>query len=260
MPTNTDIERNQMKLEYVCNDCGREISSNEYEEQSDIFCRECGGHIEKNTKKIWCFSDKKGQLKGPFYVSDLREAFLNKEIHEQTEIFNLGSFDWKPLSKWRDLEPVSKALNSKDNQQKQEYFTFSCLSCGKSLRVAFPFQSLFFRCGSCSGMYDICSVNSGRQIYLVVPKLSHKTSNPPPRPPAMPEEVRRALRIFAFKEDVSWEDVKAMYRKCMSEYHPDKVTHLGADLRKLAEEKTKAYNAAYSDIQRYFEKVDNQGA
>jgi DnaJ like chaperone protein len=72
----------------------------------------------------------------------------------------------------------------------------------------------------------------------------------------MPEEVRRALRLFDLNEGVSWENAKAKYRKCMSEYHPDKVAHLGADLRKLAEEKTKAYNAAYNDIQRYFEEVN----
>jgi Zn-dependent protease/DNA-directed RNA polymerase subunit RPC12/RpoP len=33
--------------QYVCNDCGREISSSEYESQSDIFCSQCGGHIEE---------------------------------------------------------------------------------------------------------------------------------------------------------------------------------------------------------------------
>lgn len=36
-----------MKLEYICNDCGREISWSEYQNQSDIFCSECGGRIEE---------------------------------------------------------------------------------------------------------------------------------------------------------------------------------------------------------------------
>lgn len=34
-----------MNLEYICTECGQEISSNQYEELSDIFCPECGGHI-----------------------------------------------------------------------------------------------------------------------------------------------------------------------------------------------------------------------
>jgi hypothetical protein len=38
-----------MQLEYACNECGREISSSEFEAQSDIFCPECGGHLEENT-------------------------------------------------------------------------------------------------------------------------------------------------------------------------------------------------------------------
>ncbi len=203
---------------YRCNDCG--LVCNDDELKSDmLLCPSCGGHLEE----------------GSFQKTERPKS--------------------KPASEYQKEESNSHK-KSEYSQQNQEYFTFSCLSCGKSLRVAFPFLALTFRCGSCSGVYDILSVNSRRQIYLVVPKLSHKASNPPPRPPAMPEEVRRALRVFDFKEGISWEDVKAKYRKCMSEYHPDKVTHLGADLRKLAEEKTKLYNAAYNDIQRYFEKVD----
>lgn len=37
-----------MKFEYICNDCGWKIPPNQYEEQSDIFCVKCGGHIEEN--------------------------------------------------------------------------------------------------------------------------------------------------------------------------------------------------------------------
>lgn len=41
-----------MEQEYICSDCLREISVTEVEEQSDIFCRECGGKIEKNIEGI----------------------------------------------------------------------------------------------------------------------------------------------------------------------------------------------------------------
>ena len=37
-----------MEPKYMCNDCGREISSSEYDNNlSEMFCSECGGHIEE---------------------------------------------------------------------------------------------------------------------------------------------------------------------------------------------------------------------
>lgn len=49
-----------MKLEYICNDCGWKIPPNQYEEQSDIFCPKCGGHIDENvtSKEIVVFTEK----------------------------------------------------------------------------------------------------------------------------------------------------------------------------------------------------------
>ena len=35
-----------------------------------------------------------------------------------------------------------------------------------------------------------------------------------------------------------------------AKYHPDKVNHLGNDLRKLAEEKFKSVNEAYQNIKK----------
>lgn len=43
----------------------------------------------------------------------------------------------------------------------------------------------------------------------------------------------------------SLDEVKRAYRQRMSEYHPDKTSGLGEDLRALAEAKTKEINAAY---------------
>ena len=37
-----------MSPEYKCNECGRNYSQREYEKQSDIFCPDCGGHIEEH--------------------------------------------------------------------------------------------------------------------------------------------------------------------------------------------------------------------
>ena len=46
----------------------------------------------------------------------------------------------------------------------------------------------------------------------------------------------------------SFTEIKAAYRKRMTEYHPDKVASLGTELRNLAEEMTKRINNAYEEL------------
>ena len=50
--------------------------------------------------------------------------------------------------------------------------------------------------------------------------------------------------------DSSDSELKKGYRKMAAKYHPDKVNHLGNDLRKLAEEKFKSVNEAYQNIKK----------
>ena len=157
-------------------------------------------------------------------------------------------------------EPIIKQSSSTNKQTKSEYrrqdddyFIFNCLFCDKSLRITFPFKSFIFRCSNCNNKYDIQSAKSNSGVYLVVPKLDEDSScNTPPKKPPIPEEVKKAFHLFDLSKNASLADFKIAYRKCMAEYHPDKVSHLGSDLRKLAEEKTKAYNSAFEIIKKYF--------
>jgi len=43
-------------------------------------------------------------------------------------------------------------------------------------------------------------------------------------------------------------EIKAAYQRLMSQYHPDKVATLGAEIREVAERRTKEINAAYQYI------------
>lgn len=51
--------------------------------------------------------------------------------------------------------------------------------------------------------------------------------------------------ILGVSPDAPAAEVRRAYQVRISEYHPDKVAHLGAALRNLAHEKTKEINAAY---------------
>jgi DnaJ-class molecular chaperone with C-terminal Zn finger domain len=47
--------------------------------------------------------------------------------------------------------------------------------------------------------------------------------------------------------NASLEEIKLAYRRRIAEYHPDKTSGLGDELRALAEEKSKIINAAYDE-------------
>jgi uncharacterized membrane protein YkvA (DUF1232 family) len=54
--------------------------------------------------------------------------------------------------------------------------------------------------------------------------------------------------ILGLKRGASPMEIKAAFRKKIAEYHPDKVAHLGDELKSLAEEKAKAIQAAYEKL------------
>jgi len=53
------------------------------------------------------------------------------------------------------------------------------------------------------------------------------------------------FRILGIPETATVEEITAAYKQQISQYHPDKVASLGAELRELAEFKSKQINAAY---------------
>lgn len=57
-------------------------------------------------------------------------------------------------------------------------------------------------------------------------------------------------KILGLDSSETDNEVKKTYRKMAAKYHPDKVAHLGEDLKNLAEEKFKALNDAYQNIKK----------
>ncbi len=64
------------------------------------------------------------------------------------------------------------------------------------------------------------------------------------------KDTHSAYKILEIEKSATDSEVKKAYRKMASKYHPDKVTHLGDDLKHLAEEKFKAVNDAYQSIKK----------
>jgi DnaJ like chaperone protein len=63
-------------------------------------------------------------------------------------------------------------------------------------------------------------------------------------------ETDSAYKILEIESSSTDEEVKKAYRRMAMKYHPDKVSHLGEEFRKTADEKIKKVNEAYEKIKK----------
>jgi DnaJ like chaperone protein len=63
-------------------------------------------------------------------------------------------------------------------------------------------------------------------------------------------ETDSSYKILEIERTASNEEVKKAYRRMAMKYHPDKVSHLGEDYKKSADEKFKKVNEAYEKVKK----------
>lgn len=63
-------------------------------------------------------------------------------------------------------------------------------------------------------------------------------------------ETDSSYKILEIEPKCTNDEVKKAYRRMAMKYHPDKVSHLGDDFRKTADEKFKKVNEAYDKIKK----------
>jgi DnaJ like chaperone protein len=63
-------------------------------------------------------------------------------------------------------------------------------------------------------------------------------------------ETDSSYKILEVEPSATNDEVKKAYRKMAMKYHPDKVSHLGDDFRKTADDKFKKVNEAYEKIKK----------
>jgi DnaJ-domain-containing protein 1 len=73
----------------------------------------------------------------------------------------------------------------------------------------------------------------------------HSTDTGGERPRALD-----AYTVLGIDRSASDKDIQSAYRARMQEYHPDKVSHLGQELQKLAHAKCQEIQRAYQELKR----------
>ena len=66
------------------------------------------------------------------------------------------------------------------------------------------------------------------------------------------DPFEEACRVLQLDRPFTTEQLRAAYRQRMSQYHPDKVSNLGLELRELAETKSKEINRAFDLLARFY--------
>ena len=63
-------------------------------------------------------------------------------------------------------------------------------------------------------------------------------------------ETDSSYKILEIDPSATNDEIKKAYRRMAMKYHPDKVSHLGDDFRKSADEKFNKVNEAYEKIKK----------
>lgn len=85
-------------------------------------------------------------------------------------------------------------------------------------------------------------------VRLFVDQAKRQKGNPQQGPKAAEHPRRSAYDILGINPGADAVEVKAAYRQKISEYHPDKVAHLGDQLQRLAQKESEEINQAYREL------------
>lgn len=139
---------------------------------------------------------------------------------------------------------------TRDEQRTEQSASFDCITCSTGLRIRLSYTAKTYRCPTCRTAYRTVVSAGSTPVFLVVPKLESRNEEALRRSRReVTPRVRAAFATFGLDESATLEQIRAAFRDLIKSYHPDKVASLGAELRRVAEQKTKEINGAYSVLQ-----------
>ena len=196
---------------------------------------------------------------GPFKFAQLQQRYANGEIEGDVLCFPktvFGALSWRPLRYYfPEFDRTAANENHKDTgttNGSRPTALFRCCNCNVELRVALLPGSI--RCPQCRASYiylrgfdALCFPHRSASFDILDSSLS---TAPVPQAGSASGEIcahysrpRRVTRPLVL--------ARKAYRKIVQSYHPDKVAHLGPELRRVAEAKTKELNTAISVVEEF---------
>lgn len=120
--------------------------------------------------------------------------------------------------------------------------TIFCPVCSQQIRFNLPLSGNHAQCRKCTARFKL-DVDANHNVYI--------TEIKPPEPEQEPgiNSIEACFAILDISDDALPMDIRAAYKKRISEYHPDKVELLGGKIKQLAEEETRLINQAYAMLE-----------
>lgn len=129
---------------------------------------------------------------------------------------------------------------------------FDCVNCTGRIRLKIPAAADAFRCPKCQHAYSVVIASSDPLVAVVVPAAIRELVQAPQR--AMPAHVLAAFGALELEPTYEISTVRERYLALIAQYHPDKVSHLGPELKRLAQEKTTRIVGAYATVGEYLKR------
>jgi len=118
---------------------------------------------------------------------------------------------------------------------------FNCSECGNAVTFKTIDTYNMFTCNECKAIFSYSWENNGFFIKIIRKGNRSDGNN-------VSSEMRLLIKFFDLEYPVEKSALKKKYYAMLSQYHPDKVSHLGEEFKKIAEEKTKEINNNYSEL------------
>ena len=129
------------------------------------------------------------------------------------------------------------------NDNHYNNFTFICISCMQEIVINSINKFDAFACQNCRSIYVFDKNEKNEYIVKIIKKEVF-----------LPQQIKDACAFFSIDlSDLSISNLKTKYKELISQYHPDKVSHLGKELQVLAEEKTREIIFFFEILNRWFE-------
>ncbi len=129
---------------------------------------------------------------------------------------------------------ASHALNSK------RFRIIQCADCRTKIRVVFPPPAGVGKCPLCQHRFFLKADEYGNLTVYSQGGAGYRDSDS--NEIATSDE---AFRILGIEGSPDQSAIRKAYKEKMSQYHPDKVSQLGVEIRELADRKAKQINKAY---------------
>ena len=195
------------------------------------------------------------EILGTFAIAELREQLCSGRLTSDWEAIVATGQSYSQLRRATGWTKVGLVVGDDGHHNKRTEdlptASFTCVGCAVQMRLTL--REVIYRCPRCRTNYTIQRVSESPLAFLLVPELERLVSKPVRTARrACPPEVKAALSVFDLDETTTPEAVQQTYRELVKSYHPDKVAHLGADLRRVAESKTKEINGAFKVLEKFY--------